>query len=145
MVLTNCVKLEKETRRNHMFNVNQGEGFSLWKSRTQASLVSKELWDVVENNAIREKVSGNEDTEAEAPLGLPAKTKLKMSKAREVIIQVLGTKQLKFCLEVKDSPHRKWKRLEDCYAITNVTTKVQLQSRLKWMVYNGTQSVYDYI
>ena len=64
--------------------------------------------------------------------------------ARAVIIQGLGEKPLRMCMGEKGNPYRKSKRLNERYAVSNITTKVQLQTKFARISYSS-QSMGDYM
>lgn len=77
-------------------------------------------------------------------VALSTEDALKVSKARALLIQALGSKPLKLFLPVNEYPYNIWERLKEIYMATNTATKVQLQAKLNRMVYK-VQSVYDYV
>lgn len=94
---------------------------------------------VVYQNGIDEAIY-----EAEQVWKRPVDVALKVSKTRALIIQSLCSKPLKLCLPVRVNRYSIWKRLEESYAVVNVATEVQLQTRLNRMSYKN-QSMYDYV
>ena len=107
----------------------------LWSARTETTLAAEEVLRVVTTNVV-----GN----ATAAEPLSEELEKSVSTARSILMRGLGDKPLRLCLSVKDNPFLMWSRLSDRYAVTNVVTKVQLQTRLSKLSYQG-QTMSDFI
>lgn len=70
--------------------------------------------------------------------------RVKITKARAIIIQGLGDKPLRAILTDRENPHLIWNRLNERYAISNIATRVQLQAKLTRMRCSG-QVMSDYV
>lgn len=123
----------EDSKRLHKFHGKPGEDFYLWCARTEAALGSKEVLHVVVTDVVGESVEGLSD-----------ELKLSIAQARAIIIQGLGDKPLRLCLSDKDNPFKMWERLRDRYAVSNVVTRVQLQTRLSRLAYSD-QAMSDFI
>ena len=84
------------------------------------------------------------DVLGEGAAALNEEMTLAVSKARAVINQGLGDTPLRFALAAKENSHRMWNRLRERYAVSNVTTRVQLQSKLAKLSFHD-QAMSDYI
>lgn len=116
----------EENRRVYKFEGEAGEDFHIWSARTEAALEAKELMSVV-----------TEDIIGDGTADLSAEVKRSISKARALIIQGLGEKPLRICLPEKHNPHKMWIMLKDRYAVANIATRLQLQTRISRMAYRS--------
>lgn len=76
--------------------------------------------------------------------GLSEDQKKDIAVARAVLIQGMGDRTLRLCMSAKEDPFSMWLRLRERYAVSNIATKVQLQSKLSRRNYSG-QPIQDYI
>lgn len=60
-----------------------------------------------------------------------------ITKARAIIIHGLENKPLRMCLPDKSNPFRMWMTLNERHAVSNIGTRVQLQSKLSLTAYRG--------
>ena len=112
-----------------------GEDFQIWKIRTEAALAAKEALEMVTTNVVGAATQ-------QSPLS--ADDQKLVDQARAVLIQGLGDKPLRMCMAYAENPFIMWKKLQERYSVTNVVTKVQLQTHLSQLSYNG-QVMSDYI
>ena len=70
--------------------------------------------------------------------------KLQIATARSIVIQSLGDNLLRICLSKKHNPFRMWILLTDRYAVPNIATRFQIQSRFSNLRY-GRQRRTDFI
>lgn len=105
----------------------------MWAARTEAALESKEVLSVV-----------TDDLVGDGTTTLTVEQKQMIAKARAIIIQALGDKPLRLCLSEKANPFRMWIRLRERYAVSNIVTRVQLQTKLARFAYNG-QAMPDFV
>lgn len=124
----------EDCRKCYKFSGNAGEDFQLWETRTEAALAAKEALFVVLSDVIGE--AGDAGLSDEQP-------KI-VGQAWAVLIQGLGDKPLRMCMQFKTNPFQMWQKLHERYVVTNVVTKVQLQTRLSKHVYRG-QVMSDYV
>lgn len=123
----------EDSKRIHKFYGKSGEDFFLWAARTEAALEAKKVWSVVETDVI-----------GDGTVQLDTSVVESVATARATIIQGLGDKPLRMCLTEKRNPWKMWTRLHERYAVSNVTTKVQLQTKLARLTYRS-QPMSDYI
>ena len=123
----------EDSKRIYKFYGKSGEDFFLWATRTEAALEAKKVWSVVATDVIGDGTVATEENVVES-----------IATARTMIIQGLGDKPLRMCMAQKENPYKMWGRLNECYELSNVTTKVQLQTKLARMMYSN-QSMGDYI
>ena len=123
----------EDSKRIYKFYGKSGEDFFLWTTRTEAALESKKVWSVVATDVIGDGSVAVDESTAES-----------IATARAMIIQGLGDKPLRMCMAQKGNPCMMWRRLKERYALSNVTTKVQLQTKLARMTYSN-QPMGDYI
>lgn len=123
----------EDSKRIYKFYEKPGEDFFLWTTRTEAALETKKVLFVVTTDVIGNGTVALEESAAEA-----------VATARAMVIQGLGDKPLRMCMAQKGNPFMMWRRLHDRYAISNVTTKVQLQTKLARMTYSN-QPMGDYL
>lgn len=112
-----------------------GEDFELWSARTEAVLKAQGVFDVVTVNVMG---TISEDQP------LTGAVKPNVAKSRAIIMQGLDSKPLKVCLSERRNLLAMWKRLRDRYAISNVSTQVQLQTKLNRLEYS-TQVMTDFV
>ena len=110
-----------------------GEDYHLWAARTEAALQAKKAMSVVITDFVDDGESDIADEVRE-----------KIADARAIIVQALGDKPLRLCLSETKNPFRMWRKLRERYAVTNLATKVQLQTKLGRMVYKD-QPMSDFI
>ena len=123
----------EDNKRVYKFYGRPGEDFNLWSARTEAALEAQEVLIVVRNDAFADRTQE-----------LDEDTKLKVAKARAIIMQGLDAKPLRVCLADRANPHRMWNRLQERYAVSNVATQVQLQAKLGRLRYDG-QPMSDFV
>lgn len=124
----------EDSKRIHKFFARDGKVFLLWSVRTRAALEDKECINVVERDYVGNNHVSN----------LSEDVRSKVAEARAIIIQGLGDKPLRTCLGEKDNPYHMWIKLRERYAVANIATRVQLQSKLARMRYSG-QTMSDYV
>ena len=124
----------EDSRRIHKFYGKPHEDFQLWQVRTEAALQSKELLYVMEADAVG----------ANYPSTLSAESQLAIAQARAIIVQGLGDRPLRVCISEKTNHYKMWRPLKEIYAVVNVATRVQLQSRLSRVRYTK-QEMPQYI
>ena len=108
------------------------EDFFLWAARTEAALEAKKVWFVVDTNVM-----------GDGTVQLDTSVVESVATARATFIQGLGDKPLRMCLTEKRNPWKMWARLHERYVVSNVTTKVQLQTKLARLPYRN-QPMSDY-
>lgn len=101
-------------------------------TRIEVALEEKEVFEVVESDVV--------GSDGELGDG----DRRKVMKARRTIIEALGNTPLRMCQHLKNKPFQMYKLLTDRYAVDNVATRVQLQSRLSNNRYTG-QSMVNFI
>ena len=121
----------EDSKRIQKFMGKPGEDFLLWSARMETKLAAEQVLRVVTRNATAEKLLSEEHEKS-------------VSTERSTLMRGLGDKPLRLCLSVKDNPFLMWSRLSDRYAVTNVFTRVQLQTRISKFSYQG-QSMSDFI
>lgn len=123
----------EDHKRVYKFYRRPGEDFNLWSARTEAALEAQEVLIVVRDDVVADRTQ-----ELDEP------TKLKVVKARAIIMQGLDAKPFRVCLADRANPHRMWNRLQERYAVSNIATQVQLQAKLGRLRYDG-QAMSDFI
>lgn len=118
----------EENKKIVKFHGKAGEDYQLWAVRTEAALQAKKVISVVESDAIGDGFTA-----------LAANVKEKIADARAIIVQGLGDKPLQLCLPDMKNPFKMWNRLRDRYSVTNLETKVQLQTKLARLSYRSQQ------
>ena len=125
----------EDSKKYFKFHGRPGEDFDLWAARTEAALAPQDLLDVVATNVV-----GTADDDNP----LAAETVLKVSKARALIMQGLDSKPLRICLSDKDNPYDMWSKLRERYAVSNISTQIQLQMKLNRLRYSD-QVMTDFV
>ena len=121
----------EDSKRIYKFYGKPREDFSLWCARPEAALAAKEVLLMVESDVFADGDAIDESVMRQ------------VATARAILIQGLGDRPLRLCLTAKDNPFKMWARLKDRYAVSNIATRVQLQTRLSRVNYKG-QSMQDY-
>ena len=107
------------------------EDFQLWSVRTQAALIAKEVGQTVEYDLLADESVKEETTKSCAMV-------------IAIVIQGLRYKPLRLCLGDKDNPFAMWKRLREHHSVSNLASRVKLQSKLARIQYNQ-KAIGDYI
>lgn len=123
----------EDSKRFYKFYGPRGEDFELWATRTEAALQAEEVLDVV----LQDHVGKDSDALEEDNL-------LRVAKARAIIMQRLDAKPLRVCLAFKANPYKMWECLRKRYAVSNVATQVQIQTRLNRLSHDD-QVMSDFI
>ena len=123
----------EDSKRFHKFYGRPGEDFELWAARTEAALQAQEVLDVVVQDYVGDDGQASDD-----------ETMLRVAKARAIIMQGLDAKPLRVCLAFKSNPYKMWDCLRKRYAVSNVATQVQLQTKLNRLMYED-QTMSDFI
>lgn len=110
----------------HKFLGRAGEDFQLFPAKTEAELDSKEVLNVMLTDVIW---TGD--------IALNEEQKLAVAKARAIIIQILRDQPLRLCLSEKGNPYMMWEKLRERYTVSNISTRVQLQTRISRFIYDG--------
>ena len=113
----------EDSKRIYRFFRKPGEDYHLWCARTEAALAAKEVMQVVETDVLTTDVP------------LTAEITKQVATARAVIIQGLGDRPLRLCLNFRNNPYKMWTRLRDRYAVSNTATRVQLHTKMSRMSY----------
>lgn len=124
----------EDSKRTHKFLGKPGGDFLVWSIRTKAALAAKKVFHVVLTDVVG--AAGENDLSDEQTLGV--------SEAISIIIQGLGDKPLRLCARTENNPFVMWTKLRERYHVSNVVTKVQLQTRLTKLRY-ASQIMSDFI
>lgn len=103
--------------------------------RFEALLEYKDLLSVIESDPI------GETTLADLELDL----KKKIYKARMLLVQSLGDKQLRTIIGEKKNPFAMYQKMQERYESQNAATRVQLQTELHQKAYSVDQTMSEYI
>lgn len=125
------LQIMEDPKRIHKFYGRSGEDFQLWAVRTQAALAAKEIVYTIESDV-------------SAGLDVSAEDRKAVAQACAVLIQGLGYKPLRPCLVDRTNAFKMWKTLSERYSVVNVVTRVQLQTRLAKLSYQG-QIMSDFV
>lgn len=104
-----------------------GEDFDLWEAQTETALASQDVLNVFTTNVVGQAT-------AEAPLN--DALLLEVAKARALIMQGVDVKSFRMCLLETEKPFEMWEKLLERYAVSKITTHVELQMNLNHLRYS---------
>lgn len=126
---------EDSPRKVPRFSGKRHEDFTLWMMRIEALLESKELLNLVLEDAV-----GEETIDA-----LPMEVKQNLPNARMYLVPSLGDKPLRAVASERHNPFVMYRKLCERYATENAATRVQLQTKLHQTRFTEVTVMSDYV